>query len=127
MKRTFLLVLITLFLSGCGQTQAEGQSPQKQTSAPSWAYELVNWNHHIYKVTSETVSSIGEQVGSVTNYSDVESTPQKGTFSNAFPVGTKLFAIPNVPTSTAFAVQTKNGYLKAVDVGAYGQKGGASN
>lgn len=123
MKRMFLLVLIALALSGCGQTQAEGQSSQKQTSATSWAYELVNWNHHIYKVTSESVKSVGEQIGSVTHYSNVESTPQTGTFSNAFPVGTKLFAIQNASTSTAFAVQTKNGYVKAVDVGAYGQKG----
>ncbi|WP_072872987.1 hypothetical protein [Alicyclobacillus tolerans] len=119
MKKIFLLALLTLSFPGCGQVQAGGQSPQTHTtSASSWAYEF----NHIYKVTSESVKTVGKQIGSVTNYSDVESTPQTGTFSNAFPVGTKLLAIPNVPTSTAFAVQTKNGYVKAVDTGAYGQK-----
>lgn len=100
-------------MSGCGQPQQTG----------SWAFSEVNWRDHVYKVTSESVTDVGRQIGSVTHYSDQESTPQTGTFSNMFPVGTKLFAIPGVATGIAFAVQTKHGYVRAVDTGAYGQRG----
>lgn len=121
MKKLFLLVAIVFVLSGCGQSPSQPVSTASGTSS-SWAYELINWHDHIYKLTSEHVHAVEKQIGSVTNYSTVEGTPQTGTFSNFFPVGTKIFEIPNVPTSTALAVQTKDGYVKLVDTGAYGQK-----
>ncbi|QSO52829.1 hypothetical protein JZ785_02550 [Alicyclobacillus curvatus] len=34
-----------------------------------------------------------------------------------------FFGYGCVPTSIAFAIQTKNGYVKAVDTGAYGKQG----
>lgn len=126
MKKMLLLIVTVFALTGCGQSPSQSP-PTSSGSSSSWAYKLINWHNHIYKLTSEQVKTVGKQIGSVTNYSTVESTPPTGTFSNFFPVGTKIFEIPNVPTSTAFAVQTKDGYVKLVDTGAYGQKGNSTN
>ena len=110
MKRSLVIGLCLITLSsvvGCGRTQ---------TTAASWAFDSVKWHNHIYRVTTETVGGVGQQIGVVTNYSDNEATPETGTFSNKYPVGTKLFSILNTDTIDAIAVQTKDGsYLKAVD------------
>ena len=110
MKRSLLIGLCLMTLSsvvGCGRTQ---------TTAASWAFDSVKWHNHIYRVTTETIGNVGQQIGAVTNYSDNEATPETGTFSNKYPVGTKLFSIPNTDTIDAIAVQTKDGsFLKAVD------------
>jgi len=126
LKRMLLFALTVFALSGCGQTQSRPTQTASGTSN-SWAYKVVNWHNHNYKLTSEHVKVVGRQIGSVTNYSTVESTPQTGTFSNFFPVGSKLFSIPKFPTSTAFAVQTKDGYVKLVDTGVYGKKSRTTN
>jgi hypothetical protein len=64
------------------------------------------------------VQTVDKQIGTVTNHSDNESTQQKGTFSNKFPVGTKLFRIPNTDTNTAIAIKTKDGtYIVAIAQG----------
>lgn len=98
-----------LFLAGCGDSQLQGQA--------SWAFPGLNWNGHIYRVTSEKVKreDIGEQLGSVTSFSEVEGAPETGTFSNTLPVGTKLYEIRGVDVSDAIAAEPKDkSFLKII-------------
>ncbi|WP_051663104.1 hypothetical protein [Alicyclobacillus macrosporangiidus] len=125
MKRKMLLILVTLALTGCapGLSPPAGGPPSSGTAA-SWPYELVIWKGHTYRVTGEAVTEIGQPIGQVTQSSDDETSRPNGTFSNGLPVGTRLFAIPGVPTDAAFAVQTKEGgYVKAVETGVYEPNG----
>lgn len=75
-------------------------------SSASWAFAAVTWSHRIYRVTNTRVSSIGEQIGSITQYSEDEATPEFGTFSNTYHVGTKLFRIRGVDVNQALVIQT---------------------
>ncbi|OGX60892.1 MAG: hypothetical protein A2189_04220 [Paenibacillus sp. RIFOXYA1_FULL_44_5] len=99
------LSLVVIAVSGCGPSQ----------TTASWAFNAINWHHRIYRVTSQVVSSVGNQISSVTNFSQSEETPEAGTFSNYFPVGTKIFLIPGVDDSKAIAIETANGtFVKAI-------------
>ena len=123
MNGRFGIVLVVLLLSGCGAPTTG--SPQQTSSqvADSWAFRFVNWQHHIYKMTADKVDVVGQQLGAVTNFSDVESTPQTGTFSNAYLVGTRLFEILGTDPGVAIAVEMSPGvYVRAVDTGAYGAR-----
>ena len=46
--------------------------------ATSWVYHFVVWDGHIYKMTEEKVTSIDNEIGAVTKYSDMEQ--YKGIF-----------------------------------------------
>lgn len=105
------LGLIVLIATGCGSTQAT----QRTTATASWAFNGINWNHRIYKITRQTVQHVGKQVTSVTTFSQDETTPETGTFSNYFAVGTKIFAIPGTDDTKAIAVEKSDGtYVKAI-------------
>ncbi|SFU48067.1 hypothetical protein [Alicyclobacillus macrosporangiidus] len=121
MKRTTWLILMTLALTGCAPGLSPlASGPDSSSTAASWVYEFVIWKGHTYRVTEETVTEVGQPIGQVTQSSDDETTHPTGTFSNGLPVGTRLFAIPGVPTDAALAVQTKEGgYVKAVETGVY--------
>ena len=94
-----LFVLITSFL------------PAK-VMATKWLYPFVVWDGYVYEVTEESVTVIGDEIGQVTNYSDMEQ--QSGNFSNAYEKGTKYYAIKGVSTEKSLAVQETNGqYVKA--------------
>lgn len=109
LKRIFLTMVILLtfpLFTGCAFTRA---------AEASWAFKAINWNHRIYRVTDQVVTSVGEQVTSVTKYSQNEGTPETGTFSNYFPVGTEIFSISGVDVSQAIAIETsKRTFVKAV-------------
>lgn len=86
--------------------------------ATSWVYHFVVWDGHIYKMTEEKVTSIDNEIGAVTKYSDMEQ--YEGNFSNTYPKGTKYFAIKGIDTEVAIAVQVDKGqYLKAINDGEY--------
>ena len=86
--------------------------------ATSWVYHFVVWDGQIYKMTEEKVTSIDNEIGAVTKYSDMEQ--YKGNFSNTYPKGTKYFAIKGIDTEIAIAVQVDKGqYLKAINDGEY--------
>lgn len=88
------------------------------TAATTWVYPFVVWDGYIYEVTEEKVHAVENEIGKVTKYSDMEQ--HGGNFSNAYPKGTKYFAIKGTDTKVAIAVQVDKGaYLKAVNDGEY--------
>ncbi|MET1013051.1 MAG: hypothetical protein ABWX61_00895, partial [Paenisporosarcina sp.] len=91
-------------------------------SNSSWAYSFVVWNGYIYQISDEYVGDIGEEIGEVTKYSDREGT-YSGNFSNKYQKGTKYYAIEEISTDEAIAIEEGNGeYRKATSKGKYGEK-----
>lgn len=105
MKRKQLLsiaVLFVLFISFY---------PGK-TFATSWAYPFVVWDGYIYVISDEYVTEIGNEIGYVTRYSDMEQ--YSGNFSNAYKRGTLFYSIKDISTDQAIAVEESDGqYIKA--------------
>lgn len=86
--------------------------------ATSWVYPFVVWDGYMYEVTDEKVTTIENEIGAVTKYSDMKE--YGGNFSNAYPKGTKYFAIKGMDTEIAIAVEVDKGnYLKAIRDGEY--------
>lgn len=80
--------------------------------ATSWAYSFVVWNGYIYVVSDEEVTKVGNEIGHVTKYSDMESYP--GNFSNSFAKETKYYSIKGISKNEAIAVEKSKGqYIKA--------------
>ena len=95
-------------------------------SATSWAYKFVVWDGFIYVVDEDKdenrVENIGERIGEVTVYSDMNQ--HTGNYSNAYEEGTGYYEIVGVPTSDAIAIEDREGvYLKAEREGIYDFKG----
>lgn len=91
-----------------------------KASATSWAYSFVVYEGYVYVVSEESVGEeeVEKEIGSVTQYSDMESLP--GNFSNAYPVGTKYYSIKGVNAEDMIAVEESEGqYLKAERDGKY--------
>ncbi|WP_207224301.1 hypothetical protein [Fictibacillus sp. BK138] len=64
-------------------------------------------------MNDEYVTEIDKEIGKVTRYSDMY--PQPGNFSNVYEKGTKYYAIKDVSTDEAIAVEDGSGkYKKAV-------------
>lgn len=87
-----------------------------QDSLQSWAYELVTWDGHVYKMTDEVVSEVGKQIGTIKKHSSNESSTIPNLFSNKYPIGTKLYKIKNVGTDTSIAVLDDHVFYKAEKV-----------
>lgn len=91
-----------------------------KASATSWAYPFVVYKGYVYVVSEESVGEeeVEKEIGSVTQYSDMESLP--GNFSNTYPVGTKYYSIKGVNAEDVIAVEESEGqYLKAERDGKY--------
>lgn len=91
-----------------------------KASATSWAYPFVVYEGYIYVVSEESVGGeeVEKEIGSVTQYSDMESLP--GNFSNTYPVGTKYYSIKGVNAEDMIAVEESEGnFLKAERDGKY--------
>ncbi|MCA1322375.1 hypothetical protein LC085_21075 [Bacillus tianshenii] len=83
-----------------------------KSAATSWAFEFVVYDGYIYVVGEETVEDVEEEIGSVTQYSDMASLA--GNFSNHYPVGTKYYSIKGISAEEAIAVEESEGnYLRA--------------
>ena len=79
----------------------------------NWAYQFVVWDGYIYIVEEEYVTEIDKEIGKVIRYSDMY--PQSGNFSNVYERGTKYYAIKDISTDEAIAVEDGSGkYKKAV-------------
>ncbi len=99
---------------------AAAQIPQ-QSKATDWAYRFVVWNDTIYIVSEEYVTDVEGEIGHVTHYSDLKQ--KGGNFSNAYPKGTKYYAIKGEERKKAIAVQQEDHtYIKAYSNGAYEYK-----
>lgn len=79
--------------------------------ATSWAYSFVVYNNSIYVITEEPVEEVGNRLGEVTAYSDMENL--SGNFSNVYEVGTPYYEIKGVDPAEAIAVEKDNGYIRA--------------
>ncbi|MGD6830945.1 hypothetical protein ACQCT5_02190 [Sutcliffiella halmapala] len=91
-----------------------------KASATSWAYPFVVYEGYMYVVSEESVGEVEveKKIGSVTEYSDMESLP--GNFSNIYPSGTKYYSIKGVNPEDMIAVEESEGiYLKAEREGKY--------
>ncbi|QPC45909.1 hypothetical protein [Mangrovibacillus cuniculi] len=98
MKKIFVCLTVALFFSTL------------QAKATSWAYELVVWGGNVYSLQDETVEEVGEKIGEVTSYSDMESLG--GNFSNAYPVGTAYYSLVGIDKSEAIAVEISKGVFE---------------
>lgn len=107
MKRQSLLVVLLLSLA-CSIFFL----PIK--SDASWAYSFVVWDGFIYIVSDDMVNQVGQEIGKVTRYSEMEGT-YSGNFSNTFVKGTKYYSILNISTEEAIAIKNSDGhYVKAI-------------
>ena len=117
-KALLLFFFVLILLSGCG---LKGQKVSVNQTNKDWAFDFVVWHSNIYS-TSEKITKVGKEIGSVTKFSDVEGTYSDG-FSNKFQVGTKLYEIPDIDTKKSIAIKIQDGtYVKADYQGKYGAK-----
>lgn len=85
-------------------------------ASASWAYSFVVNDGKVFVVTEEPVkeSVVREVIGKVTYHTSEEGT-YIGNFSNAYPKGTKYFAIEGIAPEEAIAVQKRDGtFVKAL-------------
>lgn len=69
---------------------------------------FVVFEDHVYELSSEAVTEVGEKIGEVTEYGD-RAEFYSGNFSNAYEVGTAYYEIPGVDTSEQIAVEESPG------------------
>lgn len=115
MQKKLLVIIsgILLLLSGCSLNDNESTNH----ASASWAYPFVKWENETYVVTEEEVKEdkIGQEIGKVTTYSDLESSNTSGNFSNEYEVGTKYYEIKDISHKKAIAIKVKNGkFIKAI-------------
>ncbi|MBM7579406.1 hypothetical protein [Jeotgalibacillus terrae] len=105
MKKSLVITIIGLFIFFFNLF------PQS-ILATSWAYPFVVWDGFVYQVTDEPVEEVGEKIGEVTAYSDMESL--SGNFSNAYQEGTHYYSIAGTDSADVIAVEvTGDQYVKA--------------
>ncbi|MFJ7887009.1 hypothetical protein ACIQYL_02850 [Lysinibacillus xylanilyticus] len=110
----FSVVIAIVFLSGC--------SNAINKSSADWAFGFVVWDGYIYQLSDEYVDEVDEEIGKVTRYSDTEGT-YYGNFSNVYEKGTKYYAMREISTKEAIAIEEEDGkYRKAIRDGKYGEK-----
>jgi hypothetical protein len=97
MKKEILTLAVLFFLVSC--------STSNQPNLQSWAFNVVTWNHGIYRITSETAAEIDKEIGTIKTHSTSESSDLPNLFSNKYKKGTRLFKIKNVETNKCIAVQ----------------------
>ncbi|AJD89805.1 hypothetical protein JMA_04880 [Jeotgalibacillus malaysiensis] len=113
---TFITGIIVLFFFSLPQN----------IYATSWAYSFVVWDGYVYQVTVEEVERVGDEIGEVTAFSDMDQLP--GNFSNDYREGTKYYSIEGTDTSEAIAVEiSEDQYVKAYKEHEYGVKGITDN
>lgn len=97
MKKVLILLAMQFFLGSC--------SNSNQPNIQSWAFNVVTWNHGVYRITNQTTTEIDKEIGTIKKYSTKESSDLPNLFSNKYKKGTKLFKIKNVETNEYIAVQ----------------------
>lgn len=106
LKRITLVFLLIILVSSSAQ-------------ALSWAYPFVVWSGNVYEVTTEEVKEIviSKRIGEVKTKPNDMTGKYYGNASNEYPKGTQYFAISDISTDTAIAVQVnREKYVKAVFV-----------
>ncbi|MFD2117340.1 hypothetical protein ACFSTH_10220 [Paenibacillus yanchengensis] len=103
--------MMTFMLIGCSN------------SASDWAFNFVVYQNNIYNVSNQTLDHVEQQLGEIDKLVTKEATYNyKRTFSNKYPVGTKIFKISNIDISKSIAIEIGEGtYLQADNQGEYGK------
>ncbi len=119
MQKKLLVIIsgILLLLSGCSLNDGESENEIQNDASASWAYPFVKWENETYVVSEEEVKEdkLGQEIGKVTSYSDLESSNTSGNFSNEYEVGTKYYEITDISQKEAIAIEVKKGkFIKAV-------------
>ena len=102
------LCLLLLFVTGC----ANEPSAKLPSSSESWAFLFVVLNGTFYIQTNEHTDVVNQQVGTINDsrFSDEDVTfNPTDTFTNAYPLGAKLYALPGKSETDYIAVQNKDG------------------
>lgn len=102
--------MVSLLLVGCG-TQNTNEFGTPPRTLPSYAYE-VYWNHEFYAVSLPIPSKeVGKQIGTIQQFA---TNPPfiEGTWSNVFPVGTKLYMISGANPKDKIAGEKKGRYIE---------------
>ncbi|WMT43311.1 hypothetical protein RE628_14315 [Paenibacillus sp. D2_2] len=75
---------------------------------------MIVFNKHSYLGTDEKVEDIDKKIGQIKYSSDNEENMKADSFSNYYPVGTKLYKIKGINEGAAIAVELeKDIYIKA--------------
>lgn len=75
---------------------------------------MIFFNNYIYVGSDERVEYIDKKVGQIEYSSDNEEAMKGDSFSNYYPVGTKLYKIKDINEGDAIAVELeKDIYIKA--------------
>jgi len=65
---------------------------EKEIASSSWPYgKMIVFNKHSYLGTDERVEDIDKKVGQIKYFSNNEEDMKADSFSNYYPVGTKLY------------------------------------
>jgi len=84
------------------------------SSQASWIYDFVKYEDVFYKVTEEKVENVGEKLGEVTSYLDMEG-EAPNLSSNVYDVGTEIYSIEGIDVKEAIAVKVKDGeFIKLI-------------
>jgi hypothetical protein len=117
MRRMFCYFVLVVIVSYIVLTGCSNSNPNQ--SSADWAYSFVVWDGYLYQIGDEYVEDIGEEIGEVTKYSDMEG-GYSGNFSNEYEKGTKYYAIKGISTEEAIAIEESDGrFRKANREGKY--------
>ncbi len=121
MKKYLLLCVVLFILIACSNENDQNNSSvttlnkiQTKGSSHSFAFPSFIWNNHVYRITTDKISSIDKEIGEILQFTTNESDGSTDNSSNYFPKGTKIYSIVNIDTSIAVAVKSgDNEYVKA--------------
>lgn len=105
MKKIVVLSLVFIFMFSA------------TAHALSWAIPFVVWDGNVYEVKLEEIieeKNIGKNIGQVKTIPNDMTGEYYGDASNHYAKGTKYYAIQELSTSSAIAVEDGNQWVKAV-------------
>ncbi|MGG0814290.1 hypothetical protein ABE142_16745 [Paenibacillus alvei] len=115
----FTIACSILFVTACQTVQQHTSKKAPDTpmeaSSMSWPYgRMIFFNHLIYVGSDEKVDKVDELLGEIELSSDKEEAVKGNSFSNFYPVGTKLYKMKGTSENEAIAVETdKDEFKKA--------------
>lgn len=104
----FIIACMMLILTACCTNE------RTETNA-SWPYNnMIIFHGNRYVGSDDQVQQIDNLLGEIQSSSNREEDSSGDSFSNTYPVGTKLYKIKGINEETAIAVEVKkNLYIKA--------------
>lgn len=113
----FTIACSILFVTAC-QTSQQNTAKKVpdaplETSSVSWPYSrMIFFNNLIYVGSDEKVDKVDTLLGEIEHCSDKEEAVKGNSFSNFYPVGTKLYKMKDTSENEAIAVETEKDVFK---------------